>query len=284
MASEVAILVGQKPVANYVLAAVTQFTLGSKRVTLKARGRAISKAVDAAEVVRRFMGEKVDIASVKITSEKVGELEKERIVSAIEIILEMKRSESILIGEVSIKAHGRTLEEFMLRIPHTYEVLHYEKPEAYFYYFTDENYRREDSKYRLLDETLTIFGSFRRNVKVITIVREGVPSGLWNAIMKGLELDSYPALVVSSESLGIEKLAIDTNEYKPPTRKIARWKSGFINDLHLQDKDTLRKLLNELHDAAREGISLETLMRKKTIEEVLKKAGVEIKNLIIEIS
>jgi hypothetical protein len=35
--------------------------------------------------------------------------------------------------------------------------------------------------------------------------------------------------------------------------------------------------LNELHDAAREGISLETLMRKKTIEEVLKKAGVEIK-------
>jgi len=59
---------------------------------------------------------------------------------------------------------------------------------------------------------------------------------------------------------------------------------ALINDLHLQDKDTLRKLLNELHDAAREGISLETLMRKKTIEEVLKKAGVEIKNLIIEIS
>jgi DNA-binding protein len=90
MASEAAILVGQKSIANYVLAAVTQFSLGSKRVVLKARGRAISKAVDAAEVVKRFMGEKVDIASVKISSEKVGEPGKERMVSSIEIVLERK--------------------------------------------------------------------------------------------------------------------------------------------------------------------------------------------------
>jgi len=84
------ILVGQKPVANYVLAAVTQFTMGSKRVILKARGRSISKAVDAAEIVRRFMEGKVDITSVKIGSEKVGEPGKERVVSTIEIVLEKK--------------------------------------------------------------------------------------------------------------------------------------------------------------------------------------------------
>lgn len=89
-AAEGAILVGQKPVANYVLAAVTQFTLGSKRVTLKARGRSISKAVDAAEVIKRFMGEKVDIATVNISSERVGEPGKERLVSAIEIVLERR--------------------------------------------------------------------------------------------------------------------------------------------------------------------------------------------------
>lgn len=88
MAAEAAILVGQKPVANYVLAAVTQLSLGSKRVALKARGRAISKAVDAAEVVRRFMGDRVKIAIVNITSERVGEPGKERTVSAIEIVLE----------------------------------------------------------------------------------------------------------------------------------------------------------------------------------------------------
>ncbi|MCD6358320.1 MAG: DNA-binding protein Alba [Thermoprotei archaeon] len=84
------ILVGQKPVANYVLAAVTQFTMGSKRVIFKARGRSISKAVDAAEIVRRFMEGKVDITSVKIGSEKVGEPGKERVVSTIEIVLEKK--------------------------------------------------------------------------------------------------------------------------------------------------------------------------------------------------
>ena len=83
------ILVGQKPVANYVLAAVTQFTMGSKRVILKARGRSISKAVDAAEIVRsRFLPNQVDITSVKIGSEKVGEPGKERVVSTIEIVLE----------------------------------------------------------------------------------------------------------------------------------------------------------------------------------------------------
>jgi len=87
-ASEGVILVGQKPVANYVLAAVTQFTLGSRKVILKARGRAISKAVDAAEVIKRFMGEKVKISNVNISSEKVGEPGKERLVSAIEIVLE----------------------------------------------------------------------------------------------------------------------------------------------------------------------------------------------------
>jgi DNA-binding protein len=36
------------------------------------------------------MGEKVDIASVKISSERVGEPGKERMVSSIEIVLERK--------------------------------------------------------------------------------------------------------------------------------------------------------------------------------------------------
>ena len=89
--SEGTILVGQKPVMNYVLATVIQFNQGAQRVILKARGRAISKAVDAAEIVRtRFLQGQVDIASIKIGSEKVGEPGKERIVSIIEIVLERK--------------------------------------------------------------------------------------------------------------------------------------------------------------------------------------------------
>lgn len=90
-AQEGQILVGQKSVMNYVLATVIQFHQGAKQVVIKARGRAISKAVDTAEIVRtRFLKDQVDIADVKIDSEVVGEPGKQRTVSTIEIVLEKK--------------------------------------------------------------------------------------------------------------------------------------------------------------------------------------------------
>lgn len=46
------IFIGSKPVMNYVLAVVTQFNGGADHVSLKARGKAISRAVDTAEIVR----------------------------------------------------------------------------------------------------------------------------------------------------------------------------------------------------------------------------------------
>ncbi len=52
------IYVGNKPVMNYVLAVVTQFNNGANEVLIKARGRAISRAVDVAEIARnRFLTE-----------------------------------------------------------------------------------------------------------------------------------------------------------------------------------------------------------------------------------
>jgi len=47
------VLVGKKPVMSYVLAVVTQFGAGATEVVLKARGKAIGKAVDITEVARR---------------------------------------------------------------------------------------------------------------------------------------------------------------------------------------------------------------------------------------
>ncbi|RLF02279.1 MAG: DNA-binding protein Alba [Thermoprotei archaeon] len=86
------ILIGNKNVMNYVLATVIQFNQGAQKVLLKARGKAISKAVDTAEIVRtRFLPDQVDISNVKIGSEKVGEPGKERTVSTIEIVLERKQ-------------------------------------------------------------------------------------------------------------------------------------------------------------------------------------------------
>ena len=52
MSEENIVYIGNKPVMNYVLAVVTQMNGGAPEVVLKARGRAISRAVDVAEIVR----------------------------------------------------------------------------------------------------------------------------------------------------------------------------------------------------------------------------------------
>ncbi len=81
------VFVGKKPVMNYVLAVTTQFG-NSKDVVLKARGQAISRAVDTAEIVRnRFMTE-VKVTDIIISTEEVTREDGSAMnVSAIEITL-----------------------------------------------------------------------------------------------------------------------------------------------------------------------------------------------------
>ncbi len=74
MAQENVIFVGNKPIMNYVLACLTLLHGGTSEVHMKARGRAISTAVDVAEVLRnRFMTDlavkSVDIGTEVITSQ-----------------------------------------------------------------------------------------------------------------------------------------------------------------------------------------------------------------------
>ena len=83
------IFVGNKPPMNYVTAVITQFNLsGSSEVILKARGSAISRAVDAAEIVRnRFMTD-LKLKSIEIGTESVTNEEgRKSNVSSIEITL-----------------------------------------------------------------------------------------------------------------------------------------------------------------------------------------------------
>ena len=85
------IYVGRKPPMNYVLGIITSFSRSNtKEVTLKARGQAISTAVDAAEITRhRFMKE-LSIGKITIGTEEMPPREGEgraRMVSTIEIIL-----------------------------------------------------------------------------------------------------------------------------------------------------------------------------------------------------
>jgi len=79
------IYVGNKPVMNYVLAVVTQFNNGADEVLIKARGRAISRAVDVAEISRnRFLTE-VNVRDIAISTESLSTETGETNVSAIEI-------------------------------------------------------------------------------------------------------------------------------------------------------------------------------------------------------
>ena len=56
---------------NYVLACITFFHGGAKEVSIKARGRSISRAIDVAEVVRhRFLPE-VKIKSIGIGTDQL---------------------------------------------------------------------------------------------------------------------------------------------------------------------------------------------------------------------
>ena len=83
------IFVGSKPVMNYVLAVVTQFNEGSDSVLIRARGKAISRAVDAAEIVRNRFVQDAKIADIRISTEEIENYNNEKTnVSIIEILIE----------------------------------------------------------------------------------------------------------------------------------------------------------------------------------------------------
>ena len=63
--------IGKKPTMNYVLAVVTQFNSGTNDVAIKARGRAISRAVDVAEIVRRRFIPGVSYKDIKISTDAI---------------------------------------------------------------------------------------------------------------------------------------------------------------------------------------------------------------------
>ena len=82
------IFVGNKPPMSYVLAVVTQFNGGSDEVVIKARGRAISRAVDTAEIVRNRFVQNAKVKDIKIGTESITNEEgRNSNVSSIEIAL-----------------------------------------------------------------------------------------------------------------------------------------------------------------------------------------------------
>ena len=83
------VFIGKKPLMAYATAVMMHFNAGQNHLTVKARGKSISHAVDVVEVVRRrFFQGKLQVKEVRIGSEVLGEEGETRNVSTIEIILE----------------------------------------------------------------------------------------------------------------------------------------------------------------------------------------------------
>ena len=79
------IFVGQKPVMNYAMSALIQLTQAGE-VVVKARGMAISRAVDVAEIVTKRLGNgQFKVKDIGINTEVVGEGPETRNISSIEI-------------------------------------------------------------------------------------------------------------------------------------------------------------------------------------------------------
>lgn len=85
------VFVGNKMPMDYVLAIITGFSPSdAKEITLKARGKSIATAVDAAEIARRRFLKDLKVGNIVIGTEEMPPKEGEsraRMVSTIEIPL-----------------------------------------------------------------------------------------------------------------------------------------------------------------------------------------------------
>ena len=83
------IYVGKKRVMNYVLACMTVLQDGSDVVTLKARGRSISIAVDVAQILTRRFAQDVKVKNISISTEQVPNAETNDTSNVSSIVIEM---------------------------------------------------------------------------------------------------------------------------------------------------------------------------------------------------
>jgi len=89
------VFIGRKPPMSYVLAVLTGFSATkTDEIVLKARGRAISTAVDVAEISRRRFVQGLEVSDITIGTENMTrESGETRGVSTIEITLKQSKAE-----------------------------------------------------------------------------------------------------------------------------------------------------------------------------------------------
>ena len=82
------VIVGLKPIMNYVVACMTLFNAGASSIRVRARGRNISKADDVVEMLRRVFLRDIEVEKIDLGTEThTVPTGKEASVSTIEIRL-----------------------------------------------------------------------------------------------------------------------------------------------------------------------------------------------------
>jgi len=82
------VIMGVKPIMNYVVACMTLFNDGNKTVRIRARGKHINKAVDTVQLLRRVFLRDLVVCKTKIgTDLLIRDDGNEAKVSTIEIII-----------------------------------------------------------------------------------------------------------------------------------------------------------------------------------------------------
>lgn len=92
------IFVGNKPPMSYVLAIITSLSSGNlKEITLKARGQAITTAVDTAEITRNRFVKDLKVSKIAIGTVEMPPREgesKSRMVSTMEITMSKEKTKT----------------------------------------------------------------------------------------------------------------------------------------------------------------------------------------------
>jgi DNA-binding protein len=82
------VIIGSKPIMNYVVACLTLFNSGVETVYIRARGRHISKAIDSIELLRRIFIKDATVKNIEIGTDILTRDDGEKAnVSTIEILL-----------------------------------------------------------------------------------------------------------------------------------------------------------------------------------------------------
>lgn len=143
-----------------------------------------------------------------------------------------------------------TVADQLKPTPHTLYQLPKRDTNAYLYYFTDQLHSEDTSKFKQLDDALTLLGRHRQRLEVVIIDRDRVDPNVWNPILEGLGIDNYPTIVAAEEELGVGDVDLTTDVFTPENAAYAVLESGVLLDSMLTDEDDIRQFLTGLFDAA----------------------------------